>query len=217
MTERDLAGRIACRASLAGVKIDDALASALAEYLKLLFRWNRQMNLTGLGEDDSGLDRLVVEPLVAVQQLPSGAPSVVDIGSGGGSPAVPLKLARPRLVLRMVESGTRKTAFLRHVVRQLGLRDVIVEGCRYEELLTRPELLGAADVITVRAVKIDGQALEGLQALLKVGGALFLFRRTGKDEVGDDVEDDVRLSLRISGSYQLVESLKSRLVLFEKT
>ena len=213
MTERDLAGRIAWRASRAGVKIDATLASGLAEYLRMLFLWNRRMNLTGLGQDDGGLDRLVVEPLVAAQQLPLRAKSVVDIGSGSGSPAVPLKLARPRLALRMVESGTRKAAFLRDVVRQLGLSDVIVERCRYEDLLTRPELLEAADVVTVRAVKIDGQALEELQTLLKVGGALFLFRKTGEDEVGDDV----RQSLRVRGTYPLVASLKSQLVLLEKT
>lgn len=201
------------RAWLAGVEIDSTLAGALAEYLRLLFRWNRRMNLTGLGPDDRGLDRLVVEPLVAVQQWPLGVRSFVDIGSGGGSPAVPLKLARPRLTLRMVESGTRKAGFLREVVRQLGLKDVIVDGCRYEELLTRQELLGTADVVTVRAVKIDGRALNGLQTLLKVGGELFLFRRVREDEAGNDV----RRPLRMRGKYQLVESLKSQLVVLEKT
>jgi len=113
----------------------------------------------------------------------------------------------------MVESGTRKAGFLREVVRQLGLKDVIVDGCRYEELLTRQELLGTADVVTVRAVKIDGRALNGLQTLLKVGGELFLFRRVREDEAGNDV----RRPLRMRGKYQLVESLKSQLVVLEKT
>ena len=167
------------RASRAGISVDASLARRLAAYLSLLFQWNRRMNLTGLGQDDSGLDRLVVEPLVAVRRLPLGAESVVDIGSGNGSPAVPMKLARPGLALRMVESGNRKAAFLRDVVRQLELKDVVVEACRYEELLTRPELLETADVVTVRAVKMDGQALDELQTLLRVGGALFLFRRGG--------------------------------------
>ena len=85
------------------------------------------------------MDRLVVEPLVAVQWMPRGAKSVVDIGSGGGSPAVPLKLAVPELGLRMVESRTRKAAFLREVVRHLALKDVVVETCRYEELSRRGE------------------------------------------------------------------------------
>ena len=193
--------------------IDPSVVSGLAAYLRLLYRWNGQMNLTALAEDDRGLDRLVVEPLVAAQQMPEEARSVVDIGSGGGSPAVPLKLAVPGVALRMVESKSRKAAFLREVVRQLGLMDVVVETCRYEELLTRPELHAATDVVTVRAVNVDAQALEGLQRLLRAGGVLFLFRSTGEDEAWVDRQQ----SLRWRGTYPLVESLQSRLVVLEKT
>ncbi len=213
MKERGLAGRIARRASRAGVEVDAPLANGLAVYLELLFRWNRRVNLTGLGEDDRGLDRLVVEPLVAAQQMPPGARSVVDIGSGGGSPAVPLKLAVPGLGLTMVEASSRKAAFLREVVRRLGLKDVVVETCRYEELSRRRELFEAADVVTVRAVKVDERALEAFQALLRVGGALLLFGRA--EENGVPV--NVGAPLRWQGSYPLVESLKSRLVVLEKT
>ena len=115
----------------------------------------------------------------------------------------------------MVEYRTRKAAFLRDVVRQLGLKDVVVEPCRYEELLTRPELHEAADVVTVRAVNVDRRALEGLQTLLRVGGALFLFRSTGENDVRDDVRQS-RHVLQWRGTYPLVESLKSQLLVLEK-
>ena len=212
MGEQRLAGRIVDRAARAGVEVERSLASTLASYVALLLRWNRRMNLTGLRDEDSGLDRLVVEPLVAARRVPRGARSLVDIGSGGGSPAVPLKLAVRGLALRMVESRGRKAAFLREVVRQLGLEDVVVESCRYEELLSRPELRGAADVVTLRAVRVERRALEDLQTLLRVGGALFLFRGSGDDDVGGDVR-----RLRWEGTYPLVESLGSRLAVLEKT
>ncbi|MDP6580708.1 MAG: class I SAM-dependent methyltransferase, partial [Vicinamibacterales bacterium] len=165
MDERGLVGRIAERSALAGVDVDAALAGALASYVELLRRWSRRMNLTGLGTDDSGLDRLVVEPLVAARYLPAGEPVVVDVGSGGGSPAVPLKLASPRVGLRMVESKGRKAAFLREVVRQLGLEDVVVEARRFEQLVGRRGWQGSADVVTVRAVRLSGQVLDDLQSL----------------------------------------------------
>ena len=175
------------------------------------------MNLTGLAEDDTGLDRLVVEPLVAAGRMPVGVRSVVDIGSGGGSPAVPMKLAQPGLMLRMVESRRRKAAFLREVTRQLGLKNVVVEACRYEALLTRPELHETADVVTVRAVAVDGVALEGLQALLRIGGRVFLFLRGGEDDVAEDLRQwQSRQFLQWRGTYPLVDSLKSRLVVLEK-
>ena len=212
MARQELANRLARRAGLAGVEIDASLANVLAVYLGLVYRWNRSMNVTGLGEDEKGLDRLVVEPLVAARQLPEGTRSVVDIGSGGGSPGVPLKLAVPELRLRLVESRGRKAAFLREVVQQLGLKDVVVERCRYQELFKRPELREAADVVTVRAIKMDRRSLGRLETLLRVGGEVFLFRSGGEDEVERDLEQ----LFRVRGSYPLVESLKSRLVVLVK-
>ncbi|MEE2637049.1 MAG: 16S rRNA (guanine(527)-N(7))-methyltransferase RsmG [Acidobacteriota bacterium] len=211
MRTESLAGRVADRGRLAGVEIDASLASALAEYVGLLYRWNRGMNLTGLSEDDSGLDRLVIEPLLAAKQIPVGTQSLVDIGSGGGSPAVPLKLAMPSLGLWMVESKTRKAAFLREVVRQFSLEDVVVHGCRYQDLLTREERWEMADLVTIRAVKINGEALVRLRELLKVDGKLFLFQSTRADDVWSGVP-----CLRWLGSYPLMEPLKSQLVVLEK-
>ena len=211
MTGVGLAERIAGRGQRAGVEIDAALADALAAYLDLLYRWNRRMNLTSLSEDNHGLDRLVIEPLVAREQMPAGAQSIVDIGSGGGSPAVPLKLAMPRVSLCMVESKQRKAAFLREVVRHLGLENVAVEGCRYEVLLTRQKRRELADVVTIRAVKMSAGVLAQLQALVRVGGRLFLFRSPGEDNVWGNIP-----SVRWRGTYPLVESAKSQLVVLEK-
>ena len=77
----------------------------------------------------------------------------------------------------------------------------------------RPALRESADVVTVRGVRLEGEAFEDLQSLLRVGGALLLF--TGVGEA--DVRGDVRKPLRWRGTYPLVQSLRSRLVVLEKT
>ncbi|HCV22483.1 MAG: hypothetical protein CL477_04380 [Acidobacteria bacterium] len=213
MEDSGLAGRIAERSSLAGVDVDTVMAGALAAYVELLRRWSRRMNLTGLGTDDGGLDRLVVEPLVAARYLPGGAPVVVDVGSGGGSPAVPLKLASPGIGLRMVESKGRKAAFLREVVRQLGLEDVVVEACRYEELAGRAEWQESADIVTVRAVRLNERMLDDLLSLVRVGGALFLFQAAE----GGDAWSNLSSSWRRRGRYPLVDSLGSQLIILDKS
>jgi 16S rRNA G527 N7-methylase RsmG len=76
----------------------------------------------------------------------------------------------------MVESKTRKAAFLREVVRTLALARVDVDAVRFEELLARPELHESADVVTMRAVKVDDKVLGVLQSFLKIGGRIFLFK-----------------------------------------
>ncbi|HXH05734.1 MAG TPA: 16S rRNA (guanine(527)-N(7))-methyltransferase RsmG [Vicinamibacterales bacterium] len=211
MTARQFAARLARRARRAGVAVDEGLAAALWRYLDLLFRWNQRINLTGLSPDrpDEVIDRLVIEPLVAARQLPRGA-IVIDIGSGGGSPAVPLKLAAPDTRVTMVEAKARKCAFLREVVRQLQLEGMVVENARYEELLPRAELHEAFDVATVRAVRVERRLLLGLQAFVRPGGQVFLFRGAGETEIPAAVTPP----LRWSGSQPLGDS--GRLVILEK-
>ncbi len=188
------------------------LLERLVTYVDLLQRWNRRMNLTALDDRDSGLDRLVIEPLVAARHLSTNQGSVVDIGSGGGSPAIPLKLAVSGITLVMVEAKTRKAAFLREVVRELELDRTTVETGRYEQLLARPDLHEAHDVLTIRAVRLESRVLRWLQAFVKPGGELFLFRSTS----GMDVPPDLAAPLAWAATYPLVESLRSQLVVLRK-
>ena len=79
------------------------------------------------------------------------------------------------MALRMVESKTRKAAFLREVVRTLDSDRTSVDAVRSEELLSRPTLHDAIDVVTMRAVRIDRKTLAEIQSFIKPGGSLFLF------------------------------------------
>lgn len=155
------------------------VVEGLVAYYALLLRWNEKINLTSLQDGDEAVDRLLVEPLLGARLLPEPAGLVVDVGSGGGSPAVPLKLAVPSIELWMVESKARKSAFLREVLRQLGLQGCRVETSRAEEAIERPELFGQADAVTMRAVRADLKTLASLQQFLRPGGELLFFTRLG--------------------------------------
>lgn len=211
MVKRNLATRILRRADRACVALEIGVAEKLAVYVEMLQRWNVRINLTALVDNDEGLDRLVIEPVSAARYLPKTG-SLIDIGSGGGSPALPLKIVHPGLSLRMVESKTRKGAFLRQAVRELMLPSVEVDVCRYEELLARPELHEMHDVLTVRAVRLDRNALRNLQALVRPGGLMGLLG----GRLVTDTLDDVRPPLVWEATHPLVESLRSQLVVVRK-
>ena len=155
--------------------MDERLADRLGAYVDLLRRWNTKVNLTRLDRDDAGLARLAIEPLAAVPFLPVQG-QLVDIGSGGGSPAIPLKLAVPHLALRMVEAKVRKAAFLREAVRHLDLERTEVLAERYEELLARRDLQDEHQALTLRGVHVDTEVVHRLQAFVAPGGTLLLFR-----------------------------------------
>lgn len=134
------------------------------------------MNLTALPlEDptDETFDRLLVEPLAAAPYVADSALTWFDLGSGGGSPAIPLKILRTRAKLTMVEAKARKAAFLREAVRAVGLEGVVVENARFEELGS--DLEGKAKLVTIRAVRGDAVVFDSATKLLSRGGQLFWF------------------------------------------
>ena len=215
MTSREFQEKLSRRARRAGVTLAAELGARLETYYRLLAVWNPKINLTGLALSEvspEALDRLLVEPLAAAKYVPGAATRMIDLGTGGGSPAIPLVLAAPQLRLLMVESKTRKSVFLREAIRALELPGADVATARFEELLARPDLHEAHELVTIRAVRVEQRTLLVLQAFAKPGGLVFLFRGSGSG----DPPDTITPPLAWKATYPLVESLRSRLVVLEK-
>lgn len=207
--------KLARRASKAGLTLPRDVIDGLYAYFELLRKWNRKVSLTALPVEDGGdeaIDRLLIEPVLAAKYLPRADVITLDIGSGGGSPAIPMKLANPRMSLRMVESKTRKAAFLREAVRALELDSVDVDAVRLEELLGRPSLHDGIDVVTMRAVRVDPKTLVELQSLMKPDGLLFLFGTTASIPM-----KLTGLHLSAVASHILLNQWGSSVQIFQKT
>jgi len=206
---------LAPEAERAGVSIDDAAGVQLEKYAALLRAWNRRISLTSLpieGYGAAAIRRLFLEPLIAATHLPEGRLRVFDVGSGAGSPAIPLKIACPEMALTMVESKTRKAAFLREVVRQLDLREAAVECSRFEELVADPANTGIFDVVTMRAVRADEETWLAVDKFLKPGGLVLWFQ--AGEVVAATKLGGGRLQFR--ADYPLGEAYSSKLLLYEK-
>jgi 16S rRNA (guanine527-N7)-methyltransferase len=217
VASREFRDRLGRRAKAAGISLDASLVQNLEIYYQLLAKWNAKINLTAFrltpDGDDQAIDRLLIEPVLAARFVPENARTLLDAGSGGGSPAIPLRLASQNLAIRMVEVKTRKAVFLREAVRALNLRNAEVETSRFEELLPRAELHEALDLVSIRAVRVETRTLNTLQAFLKPGGKLMLFRGSSKS----DLEDSPPPPLTWMATYPLVDSLHSKLVILSKT
>lgn len=166
--------RLQERCEAAQLHIDPAHVPKLRVYYELLTRWNERINLTALplaGYPSQTIDRLLLEPIASSGAVPTNAASWVDLGSGGGSPAIPLAITKPELRLTLTESRGRKAAFLRESVRSLGLNAEVLSG-RFETLLSYPQ--GSVDLITARAVRIEDVVALTIH-LLSPSGRLLLF------------------------------------------
>jgi 16S rRNA (guanine(527)-N(7))-methyltransferase RsmG len=142
------------------IELPAAQKVVLARYCDELVHWNQKINLTGL----SGLDmvrRLVIEPVWIGRQLnPRGI--LADIGSGNGSPAVPLHVVCEFGKTHLVEVRAKKAAFLRHLTTTLKLTAVIVHRSMFEEIASE---LMPVDWISLQGVALKKQLIESIRKI----------------------------------------------------
>ncbi|MBW2028892.1 MAG: 16S rRNA (guanine(527)-N(7))-methyltransferase RsmG [Deltaproteobacteria bacterium] len=101
-------------------------------YLDELWQWNKKTNITGISTREGVVVELFLESIIPVGFFPEGA-HVLDLGTGGGFPGLPAKICRPDLEVVLVESKRKKVNFLRHIIRLLALKGIIVVHGRLEE------------------------------------------------------------------------------------
>lgn len=202
MSASDLLQRLAERSSEAGLDLAPLVASHLVAYYALLEHWNRTINLTSLRNVDDAIDRLLLEPLAAARHLPSQS-RLLDIGSGGGSPAIPLAIALGVTSLVMVESNSRKASFLREAARELEI-PARVEAARLESL-SIADIDGLQPLISVRAVRLDPIVFIKLKSFMAPTGRLALFSS------GEPRSDFSSAGFRLLNSYSLLRSTRSSL------
>jgi len=168
----------AARAQLVrlGIEVLPDEEALLARYLGMLFVTNEKINLTRI-DAASAWSRHVIDSLTLLAPLASleDATRGVDIGSGGGLPAIPLAITRPDIAWTLIESTAKKARFLKAVVRALGLRNVTVVQSR-AEAAARTAMRESFDVATSRAVSaLSDLALLSIP-LLRIGGVMLAIK-----------------------------------------
>jgi 16S rRNA (guanine527-N7)-methyltransferase len=133
------------------VPLEDRI-NAFMTYLFELKKWNKAYNLTGLRKDKDIIIKHFLDSLLYLNVMPHGDIKVADIGSGAGFPGIPIKIIRPEIEMYLIEPSGKKSAFLRHVVRQLQLEKIEVIEKRIEDIKIGRELQSPADVAVTRAL-----------------------------------------------------------------
>jgi|SRR5579863_9053027 len=131
------------------VAVTDEQIEQIQRYMALLLKWNDAMNLTAIRDPLEILYRHFCESMFGASLIPVGGGRLADVGSGGGFPGLPLKIARPELNVCLIDSNVKKATFLAEAVRELALPHTRVLVSRYEEL---SEEIAPLDIACSRAL-----------------------------------------------------------------
>jgi 16S rRNA (guanine527-N7)-methyltransferase len=169
-----------------GLVIEEIHTDQFLQYLLHLVEWNNAINLTAIVDPNEIIIKHFVDSLTALVTTSFSKNSLVlDVGSGGGFPGIPLKIMRSDIRLVLVEPVQKKCSFLNSVIGLLKLQDVSIFNGTIEQYANWP-LRQTIDAIVIRALKYKKVQMH-VPALLSTNGKIFLYRTEtlNNEEIGE--------------------------------
>ncbi len=170
-----------------GLTIGESHSEQFVRYLTHLITWNKTINLTAIIDSKEIIIKHFIDSLAALLATNFRQDSMVlDVGSGGGFPGIPLKIVRPDFQLTLVEPVQKKCSFLNSVIGLLQLRGVSTFAGTIEQYAERA-LNHSIDIVVLRALKFD-DVQKYIPALLTPKGKVILYRTSAieNQEIGEE-------------------------------
>jgi 16S rRNA (guanine527-N7)-methyltransferase len=193
-----------------GIELNARQIEQFELYYQELIEWNKKINLTAIIDYSSVQVKHFLDSLTIILALPKGEVerpnfNIVDIGTGAGFPGVPLKIIFPQPRLVLIEPTTKKTAFLRHIIHELGLENVEVLNSRAEEAAHLPPYREQFALVLSRAVALLPTLVELTLPFCQIGGR-FIAQKKG--EIGPEVSGAKEAIAILGGKLDRVEKLE---------
>ncbi len=155
--------------------LDRRHTDLFAAHARELLHWNKTTNLTTITDPFEMAIKHFVDSLAPARLISTGA-NMLDIGSGGGFPGIPLKIVVPTLSITLIDASRRKVSFLKHLIRSLKLEGVQALHIRVENLADDPAYLGRFDVVVSRALTDLKSFFRQALAVLAINGEIIAFK-----------------------------------------
>lgn len=173
-----------------GMSLSEGCIHSFESFAEELKKWNRKVNLTSVCKDEDIAIKHIIDSLVLAALVKDGD-CVLDIGSGAGIPAIPLKIVQPGARVISVDAVGKKILFQRHIARVLALKDFEAVHARVESLHSTHA--GIFDVITSRAFSRLEMFLALASPLLKSGGRIIAMKGADVENESERAGDELRL------------------------
>jgi len=176
-----------------GIKPESESGGRFIAYLELLEKWGQAFNLVGSLSWDN-LEALIEEGIWAGMQYPKVGRAHLDLGSGAGFPAIPMRIVNPGMRLQLVESRSKRAVFLETVSQALNLTGTRVHNCTLSTFL-RDKMPGPGwNCVSWKALRLSRKDFESLVGRSAAGTEFWIFHGAEVPVEGDGIETLLHLS-----------------------
>lgn len=165
------------------VGIGTEQTARLMKYKELLLEWNTKINLTAIEEDRDIIIKHFIDSLSILPYLRNAGEKLVDVGTGGGFPGIPVKIVYESTKVLLLDSLDKRINFLKTVIGGLGLEGIDTMHARAEEAGANPVYRESFDVSVARAVANLPVLLEYCLPLVKTGGIFIAMKGSSTEEL----------------------------------
>lgn len=164
--------------------VSKSQAEKFKKYYELLLEYNSKFNLTAITDEKEVYIKHFIDSILVVDKfITSKNLSMIDVGSGGGFPAIPIKIMREDIFLTLLEATGKKCEFLKAVISELDLKNVRVVNDRAELLAKNSDFREKFSICTARAVARLNSLCEYCMPFVEVGGTFVSYKGDAKEEV----------------------------------
>lgn len=191
LTETDLqdfSNRLRQGCKKINIQITDPQIALMAAHAGELIQWNKKINLTAIVDPLAMAEKHFIDA-IAVYPFLGQEKKIMDMGTGGGFPAIPLKVINPDLHFVLVDSSRKKVSFLKHIIRSLGLDHMDAIHSRVEDLAKYPVYAKSFDAVISRGFAGLEQFVNLALPLLRPGGTIYALK-------GKQAETEITPALR---------------------
>lgn len=173
------------------IRLNRQHTSQFAIHARELLLWNRKMNLTGITDPEDVATKHFIDSIAPTAMIDSRS-RILDIGSGGGFPGIPLKILNPTISVALIDASRKKVSFLKHVIRKLKLKNICAQHVRAEDLVCKSTFAHKFDIVISRALADLDTLVDLALPLLASGGTMVALKGKYRQNKIDDLYHTVK-------------------------
>lgn len=185
------------------LEINDKQLELFYQYMNGIIDWNDKINVTAITDEKMFIVKHFVDSL-AINKFVAQAKSIIDIGTGGGFPGIPLKIMNYDKKVTLIDSVNKKLNVIRDITKDMELGELEILHSRAEDLASEQEYREAYDIATTRAVSNFSTILEYMLPFIKVGGYAICMKGPNYTEEFEEAKVAIEV---LGGKFDSIERL----------